>query len=163
MTTHHSGPWASAVLALAFALAPPIAMAATPAMNPGLWRFEYRSSVTMAGRILPSTVQTSQSCVRNTSPTSLPFSPTSTARCTPPQLQKTAEGYQAAMTCTATASNGMVSHMQEVFHIVPAPSGNAIAFEGRVVQVLTGMPQAMPPIHIRISAVGHRVGPCPAP
>lgn len=148
------------------AMLPALALAQPPAtrLQPGLWRFHYRTEVYMPSRSIPPQASTVQRCIANTDPQKLPLLPKlpGNIRCTPPQLQTSASNYHVTMSCTASEAGGMVSKMDEDFVITPGPHGDSMRFSGTVHQRITGMPVAIPPVTSHIRADGRRVGPCSA-
>ncbi len=144
----------------------PIALAAPPStrLNPGQWRFAYHSAVTMAGRAIPRTSETTTQCIKTTDPAKLPLMPKlpSNIQCTKPALQTNAQGYHLTMSCAATEPNGMHSQLDEDFLILPGKDGNSINLDGTVHQHITGAPVPIPAALVKITAEGHRIGACPA-
>ncbi len=154
------------ILCLALAALPALALANPPSthLQPGLWQFHYHSSVEMAGRALPSMNQSAQQCIKDTDPAKLPLMPKLPAniKCTPPTLQTSDKGYHVTMACTASEPNGMVTQLNEDFMIAPSADGSRIRFDGTVHQRITGSPMPIPAALVKISALGHRIGLCPA-
>ena len=155
------------ILCLALAALPALALASPPStrLQPGLWQFHYHSSVEMAGRAVPSMNQSAQQCIKDTDPAKLPLMPKlpPNIKCTPPTLQTSDKGYHVTMACTASEPNGMVTQLNEDFMIAPSADGSQISFDGTVHQRITGSPMPIPAALVKISAMGHRIGLCPAP
>ena len=154
------------ILCLALASLPLLALANPPSthLQPGLWQFHYHSTVEMAGRTIPSMNQSAQQCIKDTNPAKLPLMPKlpPNITCTAPTLQTSNKGYHVTMACTASEPNGMVTHLNEDFMIAPSADGSQIRFDGTVHQRITGSPMPIPAALVKISAVGHRIGLCPA-
>ena len=131
-------------------------------LQPGLWQFHYRSTTEMEGHAIPAIDHSAQQCIKDTDPAKLPLMPKLPAniKCTAPTLRTSAEGYHVTMACTASEPNGMVTPMDEVFMIAPSHNGSQITIDGTVHQRITGSPVPIPPVLVKISATGHRIGTC---
>ena len=125
-------------------------------LQPGLWQFHYRSTTEMEGHAIPAIDHSAQQCIKDTDPAKLPAN----IKCTAPTLRTSAKGYHVTMACTASEPNGMVTQMDEVFMIAPNHDGSQITIDGTVHQRITGSPVPIPPVLVKISATGHRIGTC---
>ena len=156
----------STVALLALISLPVLAWANPPPtrLQPGLWQFHYRSTTEMEGRVIPAIHQSARKCIKDTNPAKLPLMPKLPAniKCTAPTLQTSDKGYHVTMACTASVPNGMVTQMNEVFWIAPSNKGSQITIDGTVHQRIMGSPVPIPPVLVKISATGHRVGVCKA-
>ena len=155
------------VALLALTMLPALALANPPPvtrLQPGLWQFHYTSTVQMTGAPVRAIDQTSRTCIKDTDPAKLPLMPKLPAniQCTAPTLQTTAKGYHVTMSCTASEAEGMVTHLDEDFMISPGDDGSQMRFDGTVHQRITGAPMPIPAALVKITAVGHRIGLCPA-
>ena len=154
------------ILRLALAALPALALANPPSthLQPGLWQFHYTSTVRMVGLPVRAIDQSSKTCIKDTDPAKLPLMPKLPAniKCTPPTLQTSDKGYHVTMACTASEPNGMVTQLNEDFMIAPSADGSQISFDGTVHQRITGSPMPIPAALVKITALGHRIGLCPA-
>lgn len=154
----------STLALLALSSLPALALTSPPAtrMEPGLWQFHYQSTTEMDGHVIPTISRTTRKCIRNTNPATLPLMPKVPAnvKCSTPTLQTIDKGYHVTMACTASESNGMVTQLDEAFMITPRDGGSQISIDGTVHQRITGSPMPIPPVLVKISATGRRIGMC---
>lgn len=155
-----------AAVLLALALLPALAMASPPStrLKRGLWIFHYQSTVQMYGKAM-TTHQSTRECIKNSNPGKMQWmrKMPPNIKCTAPTLQIIGKGYHVTMSCTANEPNGMVTHMNEDFLMTLRDSGSQMSYTGTVHQRITGTPVPIPATQVKISAQGHRLGPCAAP
>jgi len=154
----------TAVGITALLLVPALALAApSTRMQPGLWKFDYHTSVEMGGRKMPVEASSVQRCITETNPEKLPLMPKLPANihCSAPQMQTTAVNYNVRMSCTASEPNGMLTNLDEDFFITPGPHGDTLQIKGTVHERITGGPIPLPSALTHIEADGRRLGACP--
>ena len=156
---------ASALLVLALLSALARATPPSTKLQPGLWLFHYTSTVQMFAVGTRTINQTSRECIKNANPAKIPLMAKlpPNIQCTAPALEVIAKGYHVTMACAASEPNGMVTHLDEDFVIMPGNGGSQISLAGTVHQRITGAPVSIPAATVHISAQGHRIGLCLGP